>query len=230
MVMRHRQIGFVFPQRGGKRKGAGRKRRGPRANVRHGRRADFKAAHPLHVTLRMADDVGRLRVRAVLRAVAEALRVVGNREDFRIVHTSIQDNHLHLTCEAESRQALGKGMQAFKTSAARRINRVFGRKGRVFAGRYHVEVATSPTQTRNMLCYVLNNWRKHNADRNDRSRVDPFSTGMYFRGWAERATFVIPPGVDVLPYREPRTWFLREGYKKCHRPISLFDIPSHSGF
>jgi REP element-mobilizing transposase RayT len=179
------------------------------------------------VTLRVLDSVGRLRVRGVLGAVAEALRVVGQRDDLRIVHTSIQNNHLHLYCEATSRHGLAEGMRAFKTSVARRINRVMGRKGHVFADRYHVEVIKSPKHARATLCYVMNNWRKHGADRNCRDRVDPFATGMWFRGWKERDIpdkLVIPEGVIVLPYREPRTWLLREGWKKCP-PIGLFETP-----
>jgi REP element-mobilizing transposase RayT len=188
--------------------------------VPHTTRVDFKACHPLHVTLRLVERGSR--VRSVLRAVAEAMKVVSRREDCRIVHASIQDDHLHLTVEAASRQALSTGMQAFKTSAARRINRALGRRGRVFADRYHVEVVTTPTQTRAVLCYVLNNWRKHRADRGAQTHADPFSTGMHFRGWSEPYAPTIPP--DVLPYREPHTWLLREGWKKC-RPISLYEVP-----
>jgi REP element-mobilizing transposase RayT len=222
-----RQRELVFRTWGGKRKGAGRKRKGDRRRVPHLRRCEFRADQPLHVTLRVLDEVGRLRIKGVLGAVAEALRVVGQREDLRIVHTSIQNNHLHLYCEATSRHGRARGMQAFKTSVGKRINTVLGRSGRVFADRYHYEVVTSPKQARAVLCYVMNNWRKHHADRGCRDRVDPYATGMWFRGWKERdipTTLVIPPGVIVLPHREPRTWLLREGIKKCP-PISLFEVP-----
>ena len=37
-------------------------------------------------------------------------------------------------------------------------------------------------------------------------------------------TIVVPDGVIVLPHREPRTWLLREGWKK-HPPIGLFEVP-----
>jgi len=222
-----RQRELVFRTWGGKRKGAGRKRSGERSRVPHLRRCEFSKDHPLHVTLRVLDEVGRLRVRAVLGAVAEALRLVADREDLRIIHTSIQNNHLHLYCEATSREGLAEGMRSFKTSVSRRINRALGRSGRVFADRYHYEVVKTPKQARAVLCYVMNNWRKHHADRGCRDRVDPFATGMWFRGWKETdipKQLVIPPGVIVLPYREPRTWLLREGWKK-HPPISLFERP-----
>ena len=131
-----RQRELVFRTWGGTRKGAGRKRSGDRPRVPHFRRCEFRAEHPLHVTLRVLDAVGTLRVRDVLGAVADALRFVGEREALRIIHTSIQNNHLHLYCEATSRMGLAEGMRSFKTTVARRINRVLGRSGAVFADRY----------------------------------------------------------------------------------------------
>jgi REP element-mobilizing transposase RayT len=180
------------------------------------------------VTLRVLDEVGRLRRRDAFGVVRKAMQVVAGREDFRVVHLSIQGNHIHVVCEAKSRDALARGMTAFKTSVARRLNRSRRRSGRVFADRYHVEVLTSPRQVRNAIAYCLNNWRKHREDRGASYRVDPFSTGIFFRGWKETdipKLLVIPPGVEVLPYREPRTWLMREGWKRSRRPISLYEVP-----
>jgi hypothetical protein len=36
-----------------------------------------------------------------------------------------------------------------------------GRSGKVFHERYHARHLRSPRQVRNVLVYVLNNWRKH---------------------------------------------------------------------
>jgi REP element-mobilizing transposase RayT len=225
---RHLQTEIVFKKWGGSRRGAGRPRRGPRRSVPHLRREDFSPNHPLHVTLRVLDDVGRLRRRDAFHAVRKAMLAVATREDFRIVHLSIQGNHIHLVCEAASREALTSAMTAFKTSAGRRLNTAVGRCGRVFADRYHVEVLRSPTQVRNAIAYVLNNWRRHGEDRGACYRVDPYSTGIFFRGWKETdipKVLVIPPTVAVLPYREPRTWLLAHGYQRANRPISLYEVP-----
>src|SRR5262249_56829010 len=95
----------------------------------------------------------------------------GLRARFRIVHVSIQRNHVHMLVEADSKLALARGMQGFQISAARNINTLLGpdkyrrRRGPVFADRYHLEVITSPRQARHALSYVLNNWRKHREDR-----------------------------------------------------------------
>jgi hypothetical protein len=59
---------------------------------------------------------------------------------------------------------------------------------------------------RNAICYVLNNWRKHQDDRDAVSWIDPFSTACHFDGWVER---------DRL---------LREGWKRG-APISVWERP-----
>ena len=213
----------MFNRRGGARKGAGRKRTGPRKRVAHTRRPEHKEGNPIHVTLRVLDGVGRLRRREGFYGIRKAMQVVLARPGFRIVHMSIQGNPLHLICEASTKRTLSRGVQAFKISAARQINKALGRRGKVFADRYHAEVITTPTQMRNCLSYVLNNWRRHGEDRRARTRVDLYSTGIHFRGWKEK--LVIPEGAEMLPYTKPETWMLREGWMRGGPAISLYECP-----
>jgi putative transposase len=183
--------------------------------------------NPLHVTLRLLDGVGRLRCRAgfgVVRAVM--LLVAKTKSGFRIIDLSIQGNHVHLICEAADRDALRAGISAFKISFARRLNRAFGRRGSVFADRYHTEVLTCPRQTRAAVSYVLNNWRKHGEDRGARTRVDPFSTGHAYP-WAESYTYPFTDPEVLLPRGTPATWLLTKGLGKL-KPISLTERPSGS--
>ena len=227
MARRHGQVAFRFKRRGGKRRGAGRKRRSVRRRVPHRRRPVLSRHNPLHVTLRVLDGVGRLRCRkgfAVVRSVM--LLVAKTKSGFRIIDLSIQGNHLHLICEADDKNALRAGIAAFKISFARRLNRAFDRRGSVFADRYHTEVLTCPRQVRNAVSYVVNNWRKHNEDRNAITRVDPFSTGHAFP-WAERYTYPYTDPDVLLPRGEPRTWLLTTGLART-QPISLTERPSGS--
>jgi len=139
---------------------------------------------------------------------------------------SIQGNHLHLICEASRKSTLSRGVQAFKISAAKQLNKRLGRKGKVFDGRYHAEVITTPTQMRACLRYVLNNWRRHGEDRGAVGRVDVFSTGMYFMGWKETdIPKVIVIDGDVLPFSPPQTWMLKYGWKRGGGLISLHERP-----
>jgi putative transposase len=184
--------------------------------------------HPQHATLRVLDVAGRLRRRSAFRLVRQAMLVSAPRKDFRIIHVSVQGNHIHLICEAASAAALGAGMRSFKTSLARRINRMLGRSGAVFADRYHVESLGTVRQVRNAICYVLNNWRRHGEDRDATSWLDPFSTACHYEGWVERDRFRYRrvDAEDVLPKHEPQTWLLRDGWKRA-APISVWDRPGH---
>jgi REP element-mobilizing transposase RayT len=116
-------------------------------------------------------------------------------EDFRIVHLSLQRDHVHLLVEAKNTQVLSAGMQGFQISAAKHLNAAISkrrpgprRRGRVFSDRYHAEIITSPRQARHALSYVLSNWRKHREDRvapMSSWTIDWFSSAVMFPGWAE---------------------------------------------
>src|SRR5262249_9688541 len=118
----HEQLELVLPTRGGRRKGAGRPAKGPRSSERHKARPLHNHRHPVHVTTRVVGDVSNLRHRDMYMQLREATIVTARREDFRIVHLSIQRNHLHLIVEADHKDALSRGMQGFSISAAKRIN------------------------------------------------------------------------------------------------------------
>ena len=213
-------------RRGGKRKGAGRKPKGPRAGARHESRPEIDEATVLHVVLRVTPEVGNLRRPALYRALRDASLTAAMRERIRIVHISVQRTHVHMLVEAKDKEMLGRGMQGFQISAARNINTALGdkygrRRGKVFVDRYHLVVITSPTQARNVLSYVLNNWRKHGEDRHESQMrmVDPFSSGWSFGGWQELAgeAFLWKPqaGYEPMIVYQPRAWMLREGWKRA---------------
>src|SRR5512143_4156535 len=185
----------LFPPRGGKRRGAGRKPKGQRAGSPHKTRPKLNARYPVHVVLRVIGAVGNLRRRFTYRAIREATLTTARREDFRIVHVSIQRTHVHLLVEAQHKQALASGMQGFQISAAKHLNAAIShgkpgprRRGTVFPDRYHAEIITSPRQARHTLSYIMNNWRKHQEDRKapmSAWRIDWFSTAAMFPGWTE---------------------------------------------
>jgi REP element-mobilizing transposase RayT len=233
------QLALFGPKRGGKRRGAGRPPKGARAGSPHKTRPILNARYPVHVTLRAISAVGYLRRRCVYQAIREATLTTARREDFRICHLSIQHNHVHLLVEANDKQALASGMKGFQISAAKHINAAISkgrpgprRRGTVFPDRYHAEIITSPTQARHALSYVVNNFRKHGEDRSGPAstwKVDWFSSGIAFPGWAEYGDEPFlwrgPPTYDPLITYQPRTWLLREGWKKAGT-ISCHETPS----
>lgn len=204
----------------------GRKPSGEKAGERHGVRPFLEARHPVHVTLRITREVGRLRRRSAYQAFRRALIAVLARGDFRVVHISIQATHVHLICEADDRMALSRGVRALSISAAHRLNMAIGRdrggprrRGRVFTDRYHATVISLPRQCRNELAYVLNNWRRHREDRagaaQRRAQVDPYSSAVAFPGWRGRELrpFAWPRGYEPLPVSYPATWLVTDGWR-----------------
>ena len=233
----HVQQSFEYRTHGGKREGAGRPPKGKRSSEKHATRPDLDPRHPLHVTSRVVADLGSLRKRDLYHAIREATIAVFEHEGFHLVHASIQANHLHLLVEAEHKDRLSSGMKAFLVSCAKRINRALyrrtgqRRKGTVFADRYHARPLTTPRAVRHAIAYVLNNFRRHGEDRAPIAagwKVDPFSTGVFFNGWAELgdSPFLYIPRRSYLGLLTwlPKTWLLRVGWKRAG-PISVHEVP-----
>jgi REP-associated tyrosine transposase len=229
---RHIQQELEFRTHGGKRKGAGRPRKSPRRCEPHTKRPPLSRHSPAHVVLRLEADVGTLRRRDAYHAVRLALRTVRQRPDFRVVHVSLQDAHVHLVVEANDERALARGMRAFEIAAARRLNAAISearsrtRRGRVFADRYHARILRSPREVRHAINYVVNNWRHHREDVDVATmdwHVDYFSSAPTFDGWAEPKP-PLPSRYEPLPTSPPATWLLRTGWMK-HGPISLYAVP-----
>ena len=146
---------------GGKRKGAGRKPRREGGGVVHRRRPVLKARFPVHVTWRMKRGVWNLRSRRCFTALARAFWGGANRFGFRLVHYSVQGNHLHLLVEAQDERALSRGMNGMGVRVAKGLNRVMRRHGAVLDDRYHSHILRTPTEVRRARDYLLQNARKH---------------------------------------------------------------------
>ena len=234
---KHVQQELAWRTHGGKRAGAGRPPKGARAGQPHTRRPEHKARNPVQITIRAADVVGSLRKRDMYLAVRDASITTARRDDFRIVHASVQGDHIHLIVEARSKDAISRGMRGFEISAAMRINNAITRRtgkrrrGSVFSDRYHLRALTSPRAVKHALAYVLNNWRKHREDRAGLPstwKIDPFSSGVGFGGWRELAGAMTlyrpPPTYQALFVWLPKTWLLREGWTR-HGLISTHEVP-----
>jgi putative transposase len=196
-----RQLDLLSRTHGGKRKGAGRKRRSSET-VPHASRPVFDGGrHPLHVTLRVGRGVWNLRSQRGFNCIRGALAEERRRGTLRVVHYSVQGNHVHLIAEAHNRVVLGRRMKGLAIRFARAVNRMMGRKrGRVLAERYHLHVLRTRSEARNAVRYVLNNHVKHAAQVGKVGiAVDPFSSAV-----AMSATG--PPLVSA-----PDTWMLRSG-------------------
>lgn len=218
---REEQLALPIRTWGGARRGAGRPPNGARAGVSHLVRPNHSAAHPVHVTLRTADGVPNLRGRRTFDAVVEALRAGCERPDSRVVHFSVQSNHVHLIAEAKDGVALSGLIQGLSIRIARSVNRATSRTGRVFGDRYHSRALGTPLEVHRALGYVLCNFQKHSApsDRRLVGFMDGCSSAPWFDGWkipdaTERALGLHRSILGDPPVASPRTWLLRSGYRK----------------
>jgi REP element-mobilizing transposase RayT len=217
------QRAFGFMRRGGVRENAGRKPKiAGQPGVSHRRREGVCARHPLHVTLRLRDDVPNVRRQALLAPLMSTLRAGRVRDGFRLCHFVIMGNHLHLIVEADDGEKLARGMQGLSIRVAKRVNRELGRKGGFFADRYHARVLKTPTEVHRALGYVLRNLAKHTAERSPQARVglDAFSSGAWFEGWRSPLRAASRLRADhEEPVTTPRSWLLREGWRRGGPPL-----------
>ncbi len=190
-----KQLGFRYRTWGGKRRGAGAKPKGNRGHVSHKARPILKSRFPVHVTMRVRDDVVHLHNRPCFVVLKRAFLAANARDEFRLVHFSIQGNHLHFLVEAKDARELARGMQGLNVRMAIALNRLMGRKGKVFADRYHAVVLLTPTQTANAVHYVLHNRQHHAPGRYSAEWRDPFSSAGG-------------------PLVVPRVWLLKSGFKR----------------
>jgi len=93
----------------------------------HEPRDAFASRHPVHVTLKVRPDVPSLRQVELVREVERSFRKACDQRRFRVVHYSLQSNHVHLIVEAAGAEDLGRGMKSIGARLARAVNRVFSR-------------------------------------------------------------------------------------------------------
>jgi len=175
--------------------------------VPHRARPEHTAAHPVHVTLRAVEPIRCLRSGRVFPAVRRALGAA-SRSQFRILEFSVQADHVHLIAEAEHARALSGGVRGLAIRLARAVNRALGRRGRVWADRYHARALTTPRAVRHALVYVLMNFRKH---LNRVTGIDPCSSAPWFAGWR---TPCAAEGTGPPPVAVARSWLARTGWRR----------------
>jgi hypothetical protein len=127
-----------------------------------------------------------------------------------------------LLVEAASNAALSRAVKGFLVSCAKRLNKIAGRKGRVFADRFHTRTLATPTAVKNAIRYTLCNARKH-GELSARVRLDPCSSAFALPDWQTGDSIELS---DVtMQVALPKTWLLREGWRRAGS-ISPWETPS----
>jgi len=176
------------------------------------------------VTVTVRPRIPSLRAELLCRGVKEALlqqrkklereagEGVGVGTGFQIVHFTIQATHLHLIVEASDKRTLARGVMGLEIRVARTINKLLKRTGRFWKERYHRHDLRTPTETRNVLRYVLLNVQKHHRIAIDRAFADPQSSAASFDGFS-RPPRLVENG-QPWAFVKPRTWLLGVGWRR----------------
>jgi hypothetical protein len=101
--------------------------------------------------------------------------------------------------EADSNEALSRGMQGLAIRIARALNAMMNRNGSVFADHYHSRLLRTPTELVRAIAYVLGNAAHHFGRRS----ADPFAS----------SGFALEVRAHVL--EAPQTWLVRIGWRRA---------------
>ena len=178
--------------------------------------------------------------RCILRQLAWA-----RHQGVRVVHYSVQHDHLHLIVEGTDRLDISSQMRKLFSRVARAVNSIAQRRGSLFRDRHHRVELNCPTKARNALVYVLFNDRKHHAQ-NGGAISEAFWNDLDDRtsiawlapvDWDPRAR---PPPDFIARLRArdsdidglgaarsaPRTWFAQAGWRiRGGGRLSLYELP-----
>ena len=212
--------------------------------VPHDAREPHDHRHPVHVSMRRVRLAPSLRSERIFAVILSQLAYV-KRQGVRVVHHSVQRDHLHLIVEGKDRRELSDHMRKLFSRIARAVNSVAHRHGSLFRDRHHRHELEGPTEMRNALVYVLFNERTHHAQNggaitestltelDDRSSV----AFLHSDDWAENER--PPPELlarlrqralqtagGELPVSTPHTWLARCGWRvRGGGPMSVHEMP-----
>lgn len=207
---------------GGRRPGSGRKRIHSKG-VAHRVREIVSARTPLHINFKYRTQIKnkfclKLLKKAIMNARSKGLR---------IVHFSLQSNHIHLIIEAENNEILTKGMRSLTITFAKGL-----KAGKVQLERYHLHVLRTIREAKNATLYVLFNQQKH--EKGKYSKIDEFSSLLLIDKSLEiirnfvrknRITLTIKR-IDPWKLDHERSYLLKEGLRQISLRLATSENPS----
>ena len=128
--------------------------RGIRCPPPHRERNEVQGRYPIHVTMRVRKGLRSLskpKERAIVRESFERTRNGAGPDGFSLERFSVQPNHFHLIVRAPDRETLTLGMQGLAVRMSKALNRLWDRRGKVFAERYEALELKSLSQVRSAL-------------------------------------------------------------------------------
>jgi putative transposase len=161
------QLNLYTGTRGGRRPGAGRKRIHSRG-VSHLKREGVTKRTPQHINFKFKCSI---RNKDCLKLLKRSIQNAQNK-GLRIIHFSLQSNHVHLITEAENNKVLTQGMRSLTITFSKGL-----KKGSVQLERYHLHVLKTLREAKNAIQYVLFNKQKHTHKKI--SKIDGHTSLLY---------------------------------------------------
>lgn len=140
--------------------------------IRHTVRPRIHKTTMLHLTIKVRENKADIKNKRILKLLHHAIKRA-RLQRLKVLHYTLEYNHVHLLVEATNNQILHKGMQAFGITFSKWINRLKLRKGTVYKHRYHFHALRSTRERKNALNYIFTNGVKHGRTR---SRIDPYNS------------------------------------------------------
>ena len=140
--------------------------------IRHIKREEIRGTRPLHLTIKLirADIQNKIILKGLRYAIMRA-RLQG----LRIIHYSLEHDHVHLYAESDSNENLGRAMKALGVTFVKRINRHFKKRGSCYKTRYHLRILRSATEVKNVLNYIFKNGIKY---KRTKSLIDSYNSAL----------------------------------------------------
>lgn len=186
---------------GGYRKGSGRTRLHSKG-VAHRTREKVKHYQPLHINFKFRTFIKK---KDSLRILKRAL-INARKQGLRIVHFSMQSNHIHLIVEALNNEVLSSGMRALTVTFAKGL-----KMGKVQVERYHLHVLKTKQEVKHAVHYVAFNQHRH--EKGTYTVIDEFTSALsdlkMVKEYAKRMRITIKiQGSLVLQMDKPTIYLL----------------------
>lgn len=144
-------------------RGAGRSAKHD-AGIRHTSRPKISRPTSLHLTIKVKSIKANIKNKIILHMLKRAI-LNARRQGLKVIHFSLEYDHVHLLIEADNNLTLGKGMKALGVTLAKRINKFRGLKGAVYKHRYHFRRVGSSAQLKKVMNYIFSNGVKHGTSK-----------------------------------------------------------------
>lgn len=130
--------------------------------IRHISRPKVFRPTPLHLTIKVRSNKADIQNKIILKSLHRAI-IRARLKGLKIIHYSLEYNHVHLLVEAKNNLVLHKGMQAFGITFSKAINKFKKVKGAVYKHRYHFRQISGHRDLKNVLNYIFHNGVKHRS-------------------------------------------------------------------